>query len=127
MSDKYNNKMAKELINQWKKKHGRETLFLHKKANIAFDCFPRSKSTLIASNIFFNNYECEKEKWDNRMLKWNLIVDKTNAESIQKVLCIRCPKARFRSYLLSKIVNPHVTSILPLFYSDHPKFVDFIF
>ena len=126
MSSKHQKNITRENINRWKTKTGRETMFLHKCSGIGFDCFPRSKSTLIGSNIFSNNYNDNNKKQDNRYIRRKIVVSKENINLTKKVLCLRCPEARFRSYLLSKIVNPHATSILSLFYSDYPEFVKYM-
>ena len=117
--------MNKVEINDWKSKTGRETLFFHPKSNIVFDCFPRSKSTLILSNIHSNTTGESANTW-NQILRARYVASKNNISLSKKVMCIRSPQERFRSFLISKIVNPHATSILPLFFSDSPDLVNFL-
>ena len=126
MQQKSHQSKTRENINRWKADTRRETLFLHKKSCIAFDCFPRSKSTLIGSNIYSNNWDSPISDWDSKASRRKIIARKEDIDQATKVLCIRCPKARFRSYLLSKIVEPHALSILPLFYSDYPEAVRYL-
>lgn len=117
--------MEKKNINLWKSRTGRSTLFFHQKSNIVFDCFPRSKSTLILSNIFSNATGKSTNEW-SQVLRRKYIPSGEDIALSKKVICLRSPRERFRSFLISKIVNPHATSILPLFFLDNPKMVEFL-
>ena len=117
--------MDDQRINDWKIKTGRQTLFYHKKCNLTFDCFHRSKSTIILSNIFSNNTGKSVNEWEQSFRSQYFAKGKEMA-SAKKIICLRSPQPRFRSFLMSKIVKPHATSILPLFYTESEKLVSFL-
>ena len=116
--------MDNQIINDWKIKTGRQTLFYHKKCDLTFDCFHRSKITIILSNIFSNNTGKSVNEW-NQSLRSQYCAKRNEVASAKKVICLRSPQPRFRSFLMSKIVNPHLTSILPLFYTESETIVRF--
>lgn len=118
-------KMDRTQINLWKSATRRHTLFCHRIGNVVFDCFPRSKSTLILSNIYSNNTGKSTNEW-NQALRAQYLPSSEEIKSSKKIICLRSPQERFRSFLMSKIVNPHATSILPLFFTECPEIVKFL-
>ena len=112
-------------LDEYKSKTGRNTLFVHRNAQLLFDCFPRSKSTLILSNVFRDNTKFGIGDWKQPLRKL-LHPTADEVQNLPKVACFRSPKSRFKSFLLSKIVNPHCTSILPLFHSKSPSIVEYL-
>ena len=84
-------------LDEYKSKTGRNTLFVHRNAQLLFDCFPRSKSTLILSNVFRDNTKFGIGEWKQPLRKL-LHPTADEVQNLPKVACFRSPKADLKVF-----------------------------